>query len=189
MVEKHLETTNLTELQEAAMSDLLYMWHISGAIEKWILFTTTEESSVDNLYNDIFEGSLDDKWTKLCNIGREICGKREKIETLSGEKEKCHLGLNYLQLILTSLREINDKAMFFDNIKLVDEILVKAAACAKVWGKLLDRFSKEKGVTDTFGIKYLKNTGILSSSIVLNYRKMIAEEAEHAIRKTVDLFF
>ena len=189
MVEKHLETTKISDLQKDALSDFLCLWEMSEAVEKWIGKTETKASTCDDQYKAIFVGTHVEQWQKLTKVGQKLRKNPLIHSTLLGEKEKCQIGLNILHLIVNTIREINDKAMFFDNIKSVDELLCAGSKAFRIWSKLIESVLNKHGGSDQNGVDYLANSGILFSSLTLSYRKNIAHEMENGIRKTLDLFF
>ena len=188
-VEKHLDSTKLSDLQRDAVSDLLKAWVTSNIIEVWIVSTETKESQSCSQYKAIFTGGLLDKWKNLSKVGKTMRKNQETDGFLLGEMDKCQLGCNYMQLIVDTLREINEKAIFFDNIKEVDELLCAVSECSRIWDKIITMIIRKNKGSDCNGLDYLGNSGILLVSIMLNYRKLIAEETEHATRKVIDLFF
>ena len=189
-VEKHLETTKLTELQREAVSDLISTWTVSNSIESWLVSTETKEGLYSQQFKSIFTGELTEKWSNLYKVGKTFADKiKNEGNFLQEELDKCQLGLNFMQLIVDTLRDLNDKAIFFENIKEVDELLCAAAKGSKIWVKVFNKVLKNKKGSDKNGMDYLQNSGVLLLSISLNYRKLIAEEVEHAMRKIIDLFF
>ena len=101
---------------------------------------------------------------------------------------KINLGLNLANLLVETARTIYELSHFESNKTEVKSLLKGVRKNGgEITLKLMD-INEECDRTNDDGADFFNKTGILISSIILNYDRIITEEVDKSIRYIIDLF-